>query len=316
MIPMPDTEVFFVIDGPRREAQACLLAPTLAQFLTDNQRAVAYVPANRFDDLNEMTREVLDACGVEIRVIPGTEKGIPGYSATLLAIAAPRTTQYSVLLATEHLLIRSIDFASELGSALIGALPSDQAPDLLEPDLAWATFLEAFNLSSERRPENFGLGLVVMRERTDDGQPTQIGQDWLHTARAFAERVKFDVPRGQIERFALPILGLLRGQPVKVLRSDIVKVLTLDGLVPKSPLSRYRSFGTLWAQPLLARLALDCLAAVYGPQAEDDFLTTFGPTGRRHRFGVHLPEMAEPRSNQLLASARRAAANPKKERHH
>ena len=80
---MKRCEIFFIVDGARLEAQACLLAPTLRAHLNDTQTATAYVREDYVDQVDPLTREVLERSGVarqgwtDLEVNLGLSQAVP-----------------------------------------------------------------------------------------------------------------------------------------------------------------------------------------------------------------------------------------------
>jgi hypothetical protein len=126
------TDVFFVVDGERLEAQAILLAATLKRHLTPNQTAIAYVREDYADRLDPLTRVVMDRAKVEIRVIPETDGATHRPWSTpypqghkILAAAEPRKATVSVFLDTDTVPMQPVNFAAQLGDALVAVSASD-----------------------------------------------------------------------------------------------------------------------------------------------------------------------------------------------
>ena len=301
------TEIFFIVDGARLEAQACLLAPSLKKHLTKNQRAVAYVREEYHGKLDPLTLDILSASDVEIRDIPNTSDGYAPWAAPyphgnkILAAACPRDCDISVFLDTDTVLSAPVDFAGELGDALIAACVSDYAATA-EGDTDWTAFYAAFDLPApiDRVQYNggrriisypyFNAGMIVFRERTDDGQPTHIGRDWLDTALRFEREVEREYSRANIDQLTLPILGYLREAPVKPLPQhmnfNIESFGEDDGA--RQSVVHYHRIGVLWGHGHHGRTALERLIALRGPDAAEEFLNAFAPFAKRKRMKHHI----------------------------
>lgn len=323
------TEVFFIVDGTRLEAQACLLAPTLKRNLIAGQRAVAYVRQDYRDQLDPSTVAVLTASEIEIRDIPGTDGGHAPWAAPypqgnkILAAAAPRACDISVFLDTDTILAEPVDFAAELGDALIGACVSDYA-SATGTDEDWKHFYAAFDLTlpQDRVQLNAGrrltslpyynAGVVIFRERTDDGLPTRIGRDWLDAALRFEAAVKRDYPRANIDQFTLPILGYLRGSPVRALGQHMNFNIQGfgQGKGQRQCIAHYHRLGILWSHDRHGRIALEDLVALMGPGAIEIYLETFGVIAKRKRMKRHIAAMADASASATTLGQPRARANP------
>lgn len=312
MTSHPLTEVFFIVDGDRLEAQACLLAPTLKRHLMAHQRAVAYVREDYIDQLHAFTLDVLEASDVEVRTIPGTSSGHAPWQAPyphgnkILAAATPRGCEISVFLDTDVVLAESVDFAKELGDALIAACVSDYA-SATGTDEDWTAFYAAFDmdLPEDRVQFNggrrltslpyFNAGVVVFRERNSDGVPTDIGRDWLDTALRFERRVTRAYSRSNIDQFTLPILGYLRGRPVKPMGQNMNFNLQAfgDGEGQNQSVAHYHRVGALWRHRTHGRRTLETLVDVMDSTAPETFLEVFFLHARRKNMKHHLRAMAE-----------------------
>jgi hypothetical protein len=65
--PKPTVSIFFILDGPKLEAQAILLAATLRFFNSDRYQIIAYASAEARKTIQRITFRVMKACDVEIR---------------------------------------------------------------------------------------------------------------------------------------------------------------------------------------------------------------------------------------------------------
>ncbi len=334
MAASKSTEIFFIVDGARLEAQACLLAPSLKCHLMEGQRAVAYIREDFREQMEPFTVDILIASDVEIRCIPGTDGGHAPWAAPyphgnkILAAAAPRDCDVSVFLDTDTILTEPVDFASELGDALIAACVSDYAASA-GSDEDWAHYYAAFDLPlpTERVQFNagrklislpyFNAGVVLFRERTDDGVPTSVGRDWLKAALQFEREVSRDYLRANIDQFTLPILGYLRGAPVKSLDQHMNFNIQSFGHAPdqRQSVAHYHRLGVLWQHSSHGRLALECLAELRGAAAAEEYLETFGTIAKRKRMKHHLRAMAEATASALPTGSN-PAADPQEQRQH
>ncbi len=315
------TEVFFVVDGATLEAQACILAPSLKRNLRPNQRAIAYVRQDYRPNLHAMTLETLAACHIEIRDIPGTNGTHAPWMAPypqgnkILAAAAPRDCDVSVFLDTDTVLIESLDFAAELGDAMMAACVSDYLSAAgSEEDWAeyYATFdlpmpTERVQLVAGRRLTSlpyFNAGVILFRERLHDGLPTHIGRDWLENALKFEREIKTGYNRANIDQFTLPILGYLRGTPVKQLGQHMNFNIQAHGEAPgeRQSIIHYHRLGVLWAHGHAGRVALENLAEDRGQAVLEQYIDAFGSHVKRKRMKPHLAAMAADASGAASGS--------------
>jgi hypothetical protein len=305
------TDVFFIVDGNRLEAQACLLAPSLKRHLTASQRAIAYVRQDYMDAILPFTRDVLNTCGVEIREIPDTDAGHAPWSEPypqgnkILAACAPRDSNVSVFLDTDMIMAEPINFAQALGKAEIGAVVSDYQAYGGDED-GWAEFYGHYGLDlpTERVKLTGGRqlmslpyykgGLIVFRVHDTKGKPLGIAQDWLDVALTFEAEVKRDYLRANIDQLTLPILGYWRDKPVIALEQRLNFNIEAfgQGEGQRQSIAHYHRLGILWKHQVHARAALDGLIEATDASGPDQFLEHFGEHAKRKRMKHHLHAMA------------------------
>jgi len=58
---MDSVSIFFILDGPKLQAQAVLLAASLRHFNKDRYKLLAYVPVSGVTDLARSTRRAMRA---------------------------------------------------------------------------------------------------------------------------------------------------------------------------------------------------------------------------------------------------------------
>mgnify|MGYP001795537267 CR=1 FL=1 len=223
----------------------------------------------------------------------------------MLAAAAARDCDVSVFLDTDTVLVAPVDFAAELDDALIGACISDYQ-SATGSDTDWAAYYASFGLElptdrvrlqAGRQLESlpyYNAGVVAWRERLEDGAPTHVGRDWLETGLHFEREVTHPYARVNIDQFALPILGYLRGQPVKALDKHLNFNIESygQGEGQRQSVAHYHRLGILWAHHQHGRFALEQLVTLMGPHAPQAFLHHFGEVAKRKRMKVHLAAMA------------------------
>ena len=306
------TEIFFLVDGERLEAQACLLAATLGRHLRPGQRAVACLREDHAPALNPFTAEVLDAAGIGRRIIPGTLGGHDPWTAPypqgnkILAAAMARDCDVSVFLDTDTLLVRPVDFAAELGGAEIAASVSDYASPATD-DESWRSHYALFGLElpeervklrAGRRlvmPPYFNAGVILFRERDASGAPTGIGREWLEMASDFDRRQTLPLDRAFIDQLTLPILGVRRGMPVEPLAQRLNFNIQAFGSAPveAADIAHYHKLGVLWGNEGHGRAALAALRALVGAKGLRAYGDIFGPHLRRRRMRQLLEAMQE-----------------------
>lgn len=297
------TEVFFLVDGARLEAQTCLLAPSLKAHLTASQKPVAYLREDYAPNLHPMTRDILRDCGVETRLIPGTDQTHAPWTAPypqgnkILAAATPRDCDVSVFIDTDTVLARPIDFAAELGTAQIAASVSDYSSPATDDD-SWRSHYALFGLDlPEKRVQlragrrlwmapYYNAGVVLFAERGPDGQPTGIGPAWLEMARDFDHRQDIPYERAFIDQLTLPILGQQIGAPVKDLDQRLnFNIQSFGDSAPDmADIVHYHNIGVLWAHQDHGAAALQLLLDMIGPDGIRAYAETFRPHIKRRRL--------------------------------
>lgn len=310
MTTPPKTEVFFIVDGLKLESQATLLASTLKRHLMPHQKAVAYVREDYRDQMQDFTLEVLEASNVEIRLIPNTNgTHAPWLSPypignKILAAAEPRDCDISVFLDTDTVLTEPVEFSDHLGDGLVAASISDYASGT---DADWEAFYAAFDLPLPQERVQllggrkltslpyFNAGVLVFRERTDDGVPLDFGRDWLRTALRFEREVTREYSRTFIDQFTLPILGYLRGMPVVTMGQHMnFNIQGLgNGEGRRQTIAHYHTAGALWKHNVHGRRALEAMTEVRGQDAPETFLEVYGLHARRKNLKHHLHDMAQ-----------------------
>jgi hypothetical protein len=302
------TAVFFLVDGERLEAQACLLAASLCRHLQDGQRAVAYLREDYAPRLHSFTADVLDAAGVERRLIPDTAGGHRPWTAPypqgnkILAAAMERDCEVSVFLDTDTVIVRPVDFAAELGEAEIAASVSDYASPATDEE-SWRSHYALFGLDlpearltlrAGRRltlPPYFNAGVVLFRERDASGAVNGIGRDWLEMASDFDRRQTLPIERAFIDQITLPILGFRRGTPVMPLPQRLNFNIQAfdDAPASEADIAHYHKFGVLWAHEEHGPAAIDALRGLVGRSGVRTFIETFRPHLKVRRMKRHLP---------------------------
>ena len=315
-----NTDVFFLVDGPRLEAQAILLASTMKRHLTPAQSAIAYVRQDYVDQIDDLTRLVLDRAKVAIRVIPDTDGGRHApWSAPypqgnkLLAAAQPRKAEISVFLDTDTALLQSVDFAAALGDGLVAASVSDYSATANDEE-SWREFYGLFDLPlpaarvhlrAGRQMESlpyYNAGVVIFRERKGTRR-TGFGPAWLHDAVHFDHHAKAAHERANIDQFTLPITAERLGKPVIGLEQALNYNIQAFGTETDAPLciAHYHNIGVLWSHGTAARHVLDCLLDMISTDEMDAYINRFFPHIKRSRLKHVLHETQGARAARAAA---------------
>lgn len=299
--------LFFIIDGLKLEAQACLLLPTLRKFMGDAVSVIAYRRQDAETPLQPVTLQVLAACKVELRDIPGT--GVADQSPwtepypignKILAASDPRDCDISVFIDTDMIFAAPINFAELLGQAQIAAVVSDYStPSNTEE--GWQAFYGLFDLPV---PEErvvllrgrklttlpyFNAGMILFRQEFGPDKRS-FGAEWLRDAIRFDHEITYPYERNFMDQLTLPITTYRLGHRVKVLPNTFNFNIQGHGNPPgvAKSLLHYHKFGVLWSHEELGRLALDSLRDCVQDPSLDGFLGSFWDVLMRRRLKALL----------------------------
>ena len=288
--------VFFIIDGPKIEAQACILLPSIRRMLGETVSVIAYYRQDARAEIMAPTRQVLDSCNVEMRAIPGTAPGDVSpwkepypIGNKIMAASDPRDCDISVFIDTDTVFIKPIDFVDLLGDAEIAAVISDYST-LSNDETGWKAFYAHFGLELPperirlprgkrvRCPPYFNAGMIVFRE-SFGAEKRSFGTEWLADSIRFDHEVTHPFKRENIDQLTLSITTTRLGQKIKMLPNEFNFNLPAYGNSPAAPkaLIHYHRFGVLWSHPEFGRLALADLQTTLGDDQLVQFLESYGP---------------------------------------
>jgi hypothetical protein len=295
--------IFLIIDGLKLEAQACLLLPSLRRHLGDSVSVIAYRRKDASAPLQPVTEQVLQACKVTLREIPGTGPDQPSpwrepypIGNKILAASDPRDCDISVFIDTDMIFSGPIDFAKLLGAAEIAAVVSDYST-LSNDEAGWQAFYGHFGLPlpTERVTllkgraltslPYFNAGMIVFREKLG-AKNLCFGAEWLADTRRFDHEITYPYTRGNLDQLSLPITAARLGYPVKPVSNKYNHNLQGHGDPPEANpcLLHYHTFGVLWSHEARGRAALDDLQNVLPSQSLDDFYDSFMAILKRKRL--------------------------------
>jgi hypothetical protein len=288
------TCLFFIVDGRKLEAQTCLLAPSLRRHLGYEIPVIAY---RRKDaaPMQPITEEILAACKIELRQIPGTGAADPSpwtapypIGNKIMAASDPRDCDISVFIDTDMVFAAPVDFAALLGEAQIAAVISDYTT-LSNTIESWTALYRHFNLplpeDRVRLPRGrrvtglpyFNAGLIVFREAFGAAE-TFFGAEWLRDAIRFDHEITIPYARENIDQITLSLTAARLGEKISLLPNRYNFNLPAYGNAPDKPkaLIHYHRFGILWSFPELGRPVLDDLRACMGEAGLTAVLDCFG----------------------------------------
>ncbi len=286
--------VFFIVDGRKLEAQACLLLPTLRRHLGADVSVIAY---RRMDSvpLLPITEHVLAACNVDQRMIPGTGPDDPSpwtqpypIGNKILAASTPRDCDISVFVDTDMVFSAPVDFAALLADAQIGAVISDYTTESNTIE-GWTALYGHFNLplpaERVRLPRGrrvtglpyFNGGLIVFQELFG-AEKRAFGAEWMQDAIRFDHEIKIPYNRANIDQLTLSLTATRLGEKIRLLPNAFNFNLPAYGELPDAPkaLIHYHRFGILWSFPALGRPVLDAVRDLMGEAGLTAVLDSFG----------------------------------------
>lgn len=294
--------LFLVIDGLKLEAQACLLLPSLRRHLGNDVSVIAYRRQDA-DALQPTTEQVLAACNVELRDIPGTGPNDPDpwvepypVGNKILAASDPRDCDISVFIDTDMVFVAPIDFAALMEGAEIAAVISDYSTHSNTED-GWRAFYglygldlpeERVNLLGGRRLQSlpyFNAGMIAFREKFGPDK-LSFGAEWLKDTLRFDHEMTLPILRVNIDQLTLPITARRLGQSIKQLSNEFNYNIQAYGGLEDEPkaLLHYHKFGVLWANAHFGKPVLDDLRDVLQDPTLAAFFESFMPILRRKRL--------------------------------
>lgn len=243
-----DVTFLFVVEGPRLQAQALLLASSLRRHHPD-ARLAAYLPASDGTPLPAAIAAMFEATGVTSHHLPKVEKLWKSpypHGNKILALAAPRPSRWSVFLDTDMVALAPIDMADMPGPMQVSVIPEgirSWSKNIADWEKAYAHFDmalpdERIRLLRGRRsssPPYFNAGFVAVHE-ADQVEGKGFGRLWYETARNFDWRAKLRGKRPWLDQVTLPLTMKRFGFAAKIIdernNCSISNERKLDGLSP------------------------------------------------------------------------------------
>ncbi|NUB43882.1 hypothetical protein GEU84_005780 [Fertoebacter nigrum] len=284
------TTIFFIVDGPALEAQATLLAATLAHHNGRRFAYAAYVPARHRAALRPATRSLFERCGVALRALP--EPAQPWRVAyphgnKILAAADRRAGDWGLFLDTDMICTAPLDLASLQRPGHVGLLPEGvpswgRTGDRWER--AYAHFglpmpTERVQLTRRRRISflpYFNAGFVLMPEG-DVADGRSFGQLWLDTALDFDWKAEVGGKRPWLDQITLPLVLKRFGLGYHLVPVEYNFSVSARAHEPGAApvIMHYHRWGYTngWPQ---RELALEALAMQAGPALRAELEAEFG----------------------------------------
>ncbi|MBT8474623.1 MAG: hypothetical protein KJO78_04035 [Alphaproteobacteria bacterium] len=283
--PPRSASVFFIIDGPKIEAQSVLLAATLRHHNGPDLVIDAYTPASNAPNILRNTRRILRTLGVSIHTIDTDDFWTTPYPIgnKILAACEPRDAEISFFLDSDIVATAPMEFSELASPGAVSAVVSDYAARLDDPE-AWPRLYRHFGLEppEERVQLLRGRRLTffpyvnsgVVGFETDG----EFASTWLDVALEIDKLTADDAefPRINIDQIALPIAARKLGMTLRLLPSEYnCNIMRRDAPETLRPrLAHYHRFQDL-AASRYGKASLEILNASVPPLLLDRYLKRF-----------------------------------------
>lgn len=286
--------VFFILDGPKYQAQAILLAATLRYFNSDRYKIIAYLPEAQHQDqgMARITARIMSACDTEVRIV--TDRQINGrtpfngyypHGNKILAATEPRDTDIAVFLDSDTVCCGPLDFEDLIMPGEMRAVVSDYATGWYNMK-RWIKAYRHFDLEvPEQRvqfhrgrrlisPPYYNAGMVGFRE--DVAEDQHLGKLWLDTAHRFDWDFDLKYERNAVDQLTLPIAATRLGLQMPLTSTAYNYNIMRRPFDPQLSLKilHYHRFVDLWAWPFGQEVP-GILAKVVGPRLASRALRVF-----------------------------------------
>ncbi|MCU4651402.1 hypothetical protein N8I71_01040 [Roseibacterium sp. SDUM158016] len=226
-----DLSILFVADGDRLEMQSWLLAGSLARAHEGGPapHLYAYVTPGRMANVSPLTRDLYDACGVELRPLPPPPDWRAPYphGNKMVAASDRRETSRAVFLDTDMVVLRPLLEMAQLPPDTVAAAP-EGVPTWGADDDRWERAYAHFGLPmpEERvrllrgRGREFvpyyNAGFVAFPDRAATGE-TRFADRWIETALAVDHDCPVGGKRPWLDQISLPLALARFGYRTEVL---------------------------------------------------------------------------------------------------
>lgn len=290
-----DLAFLFVVDGPRLQSQAILLATSLRHHHPGAQ-LIACLPAEAETALSGAVKAVLDECGVVCATMPEPPqrwKQPYPHGNKIRALALPRKARWSVFLDTDMVALAAINMADLPGPMQVSVVPEgiqSWGKELAQWEVAYAHFGltvpdERIRLLRGRRrmsPPYFNGGFIAIHE-PDQIDGRNFGGLWYDTAMDFDWNARVGNKRPWLDQITLPLTIKRFGFAAKVVdernNCSISNGRKLDGLDPAILHYHRAPFLRTWPQwEHIIERALTIVPAAHRPSVETT-LTNAGYLG-------------------------------------
>lgn len=215
---MPETTIFFIVDGKKLEFQSLLLVSSLWHHNGDKFKYIAYAPERYFSEISSTTRKLFEQCNVELKLLPETSglwrREYP-HGNKIVAAAQKRETKNSLFLDTDICCCSEFQYPDVSREQTVIAVPEGVktwGADLDRWERAYRFFGLPFPEDRVRlvrwgRKEfvpYFNAGFIGFPETVEvDGK--RFGELWLETAIEFDFNAKIGGKRPWLDQITLPL---------------------------------------------------------------------------------------------------------------
>lgn len=213
---MPDLTFLFIVEGPRLEAQAILLAATLRQH-HPQAGIIGYRPETAPEPPAALTG-LFAHLGAELRTLPIPPRFWRGpypHGNKILALAEPRDTDTSIFLDTDMMMAAPLTPDDLPGAMEISVIPEgilSWGKDVTRWDRVYAHFglttpperIRLLRGARRPSPPYFNAGFIAQRE-ADRVDGLTFGALWRDTARIIDHEVGVGSKRPWLDQIALPV---------------------------------------------------------------------------------------------------------------
>lgn len=289
------TCLFFVVDGEKLEAQACLLAASIRRHMPAGTPVIAY---HRQDyALSDFVQGFLKRCKVKLVPLPGT--GPDDHNPwsrhwpvgnKMLAKGQRRECDISVYLDTDMVLRQPVDFAGELGDGEVLACTADYIFGPLSKPEAWTKIYTYFgmDLPEERvamlagrkleLPPYFNGGFCIFREGPIGKDGVHFGEAWLADCLRIDHHPAFADEREGLDQTLYPVTIKRIGAKLTQGRQAINFNVQAHGLPSGAEvaIAHYHAFGVIMRHhPKIGFEALDNIVALFGKTVAADYIARY-----------------------------------------
>lgn len=260
--------IFFILDGPKYQAQSIFLATSLRYFNNDRYKIFAYIPDTAQGKIERITFRVMEACNVEVRRLKIPEingrspfNGYYPHGNKILAAADPRPTDISIFLDSDMVCCAPLNFENLVHPGEMRAVISDYATGWYNMK-RWKKAYRFFghDVPTQRvkfhrgrqltSPPYFNAGMVGFREDVESDDQ-HLGKVWLDIAHRFDWDLDLKYERNAVDQLTLPIVATHLGLKMPLTPTAYNYNIMRRPFDPELRLKilHYHRFVDLWAWP-------------------------------------------------------------------